>query len=63
MIYTMNATGLQTLGLTAADSTGDRSADDVEQQLTNRRNAAFETQEGLDYLAQQTGGIAIKEHQ
>lgn len=60
VIYTMNATGLQTLGLTAADSTGDRSADDVEQQLTNRRNAAFETQEGLDYLAQQTGGIAIK---
>jgi len=28
--------------------------------LSSRRNAAFETQEGLDYLAQQTGGIAIK---
>jgi hypothetical protein len=28
--------------------------------LSKRRNAAFETQEGLDFLAQQTGGIAIK---
>jgi len=66
VIYTMNATGLQTMGISAADNlnsgdgTGARSAGDVEQQLTNRRNAAFETQGGLDYLAQQTGGIAIK---
>jgi VWFA-related protein len=57
VIYTMNATGLQTLGLTAADNPG---SGDVEQMLSSRRNAAFETQEGLDYLAQQTGGIAIK---
>jgi VWFA-related protein len=57
VIYTMNATGLQTLGLTAADNPG---SGDVEQMLSSRRNAAFETQQGLDYLAQQTGGIAIK---
>jgi len=57
VIYTMNATGLQTLSLTAADNTA---GGDLEQMLTNRRNAAFETQEGLDYLAKQTGGIAIK---
>jgi VWFA-related protein len=57
VIYTMNATGLQTLGLTAADNPG---SGDVEQMLSNRRNAAFETQDGLDYLARQTGGIAIK---
>lgn len=60
VIYTMNATGLQTLGLTAADSTGDRSADQIEEQLSQRRNAAWETQEGLDYLARQTGGIPIR---
>jgi VWFA-related protein len=60
VIYTMNATGLQTLSLTAADSTGGMSADQVETQLSNRRNAAFETQQGLDFLAQQTGGIAIR---
>ena len=57
VIYTMNATGLQTLGLTAADNPGEG---DVEQMLSSRRTAAFETQEGLDYLARQTGGIAIK---
>lgn len=57
VIYTMNASGLQTLGLTAADNPGEG---DVQEMLTARRNAAFETQEGLDYLAQQTGGIAIK---
>src|SRR5229473_4837700 len=59
VIYTMNATGLQTMGLTAADNTGGMSADQVETQLSNRRNAAFETQQGLDFLARQTGGIAI----
>jgi hypothetical protein len=45
------------LGLTAADNPG---SGDVEQMLSDRRNAAFETQEGLDYLARQTGGIAIR---
>jgi VWFA-related protein len=57
VIYTMNATGLQTLSLTAADNAG---GGDVSQMLSNRRKAAFETQEGMDYLARQTGGIAIK---
>ena len=57
VIYTMNATGLQTLGLTAADNPG---GGDVSQMLSNRRQSAFETQEGLDYLARQTGGIAIR---
>jgi VWFA-related protein len=67
VIYTMNATGLQTLGFSAADNlsdshdpTGGRSPQDLEQQLSNRRNASFETQQGLDFLAQQTGGIAIR---
>jgi len=60
VIYTMNATGLQTLMLTAADSTGQMSADQIEQQLTNRRTTAFDSQEGLSYLAQETGGLAIR---
>src|SRR6266576_69128 len=57
VIYTMNATGLQTFGLTAADNPG---SGEVGEMLSSRRQAAFETQQGLDYLAQQTGGIAIK---
>jgi hypothetical protein len=36
------------------------SSDQVEQQLSDRRNAAFESQEGLDYLARETGGVAIR---
>jgi len=59
VIYTMNATGLQTLGLSAADNVGGRSPDQLSQALTNRRNAAFDTQEGLNDLAKETGGIAI----
>src|SRR5258706_15514445 len=45
------------MGLTVAYTTG---AGDVEQMLSSRRQQAFETQEGLDFLARQTGGIAIK---
>lgn len=60
VIYTMNATGLQTLGLTAADDTSGRDIQQMQDALNNRRNTAFETQEGLDSLARQTGGIAIR---
>ena len=60
VIYTMNATGLQTLGLTAADDTSGRDMQQLQDALNNRRNVAFETQDGLDVLARQTGGIAIK---
>lgn len=66
VIYTMNATGLQVLGLTAADNlnsadgTGARSPQEVERLLSERRNAAFEAEEGLDLLARQTGGIPIR---
>ncbi|MCU1268686.1 MAG: hypothetical protein JWM21_5004 [Acidobacteria bacterium] len=60
VIYTMNATGLQTLMLSAADNTGQMSADQIEQQLSNRRTTAFNSQEGLSYLAQETGGLAIR---
>lgn len=60
VIYTMNALGLQTLSLTAADATGEMTSDQVEKQLSDRRTAAFEAQEGLNYLARETGGIAIR---
>jgi VWFA-related protein len=60
VIYTMDARGLQTLGLTAADSTSGMSSDDLQTQLDNRRNELFDSQEGLNYLAQQTGGIPIR---
>jgi hypothetical protein len=60
VIYTMNATGLQTLGFTAADDLSGRDSQQLEQALSSRRNAAFDTQQGLDFLAHETGGIAIR---
>jgi VWFA-related protein len=57
VIYTMNAIGLQYFGGTAADNPG---SGDLQEMLGSRRTAAFENQEGMDFLAQQTGGIAIK---
>ena len=60
VIYTMNAAGLQTLSFSAADSTGGMNSEQLERRLSDRRTAAFESQEGLDYLARETGGIAIR---
>lgn len=60
VIYTMNATGLQPLGFTAADDLSARDPEQMADALSNRRNAAFETQEGMDYLAKETGGLAIR---
>lgn len=60
VIYTMDARGLQTLGLTAADNVSGMSPDQIDQQLADRRSNFFDSQSGLIYLAQQTGGIAIR---
>lgn len=59
VIYTMDARGLQTVGLTAEDDTGGLTATQVESKLSDRRNKLFDTQEGLIYLARETGGLAI----
>jgi VWFA-related protein len=60
VIYTMNATGLQTLMPTAADDFSGRDFQQVQDAMADRRTVAFETQEGLDYLAYETGGMPIK---
>lgn len=59
VIYTMDARGLQTLGFTAADSGGQMNANEIEKNLADRRASFFESQNGLYYLAQQTGGFAV----
>jgi VWFA-related protein len=69
VIYTMDARGLQPVTMTAADDlTGDfLKAEDQNKWLSEpgaynaqRRDDFFESQEGLNYLAQQTGGFFIK---
>ncbi len=59
VVYTMDARGLQTLGLTAEDNTNALSPDAVQGRLSDRRDKLFDTQEGLVYLAKQTGGFPI----
>jgi len=60
IIYTMDARGLQTLALTAADNVGALSQQQIQQQLQSRRDDFYDSQAGLAYLAEQTGGIAIR---
>ncbi len=59
VVYTMDARGLQYTGLTAADNTGGRSAEEIQQAASDRRDELLDTQDGLRYLAKETGGIAI----
>jgi VWFA-related protein len=57
VFYTIDARGLQTTGITAEDSV---SADPqrLQQVLSDRSAELLDTQAGLTYLAQQTGGFA-----
>lgn len=59
VIYTMDARGLQPVGLTAEDDVSGKSSAQIEQSLTDRRDKLFDTQSGLIYLAKETGGLAI----
>ncbi len=59
VINTIDARGLQTLALTAADSTGGLSSQQLQQQLTDRSTQFFDTQQGMQVLAAETGGRAF----
>jgi VWFA-related protein len=63
VIYTMNASGIQTVGLRASDDTGGWSASgppQMGQLLQSRSNELSNRQGGLDFLAEETGGFAIR---
>lgn len=60
VINTMDVRGLVTFGLTAVDNTWNMNPADVEARLSQRRASFFNSQNGLDYLAAQTGGLAIR---
>jgi VWFA-related protein len=73
VIYTMDARGLIPLGLQAQDNVQmlsdaatrvddrglGRGIRDVDQMMTSRRKSYEDSRDGLIYLAQQTGGLAI----
>ena len=56
VVYTMDARGLQTLAVTAADDTSGQTAEQLDQKISDRKSELFDTQDGLVYLARQTGG-------
>ena len=60
VLYTIDPRGLPTLGLTAADKPNDTGRPDrmAEQQM-NRHQKYWESQEGMNFLSQETGGIFI----
>ncbi|MBD0369461.1 MAG: VWA domain-containing protein [Pyrinomonadaceae bacterium] len=59
VIYTMDARGLPTFGLNAADDTSGIRPDELEGLLRGRRNAFFDSLVGMSLLAKQTGGFSI----
>ena len=59
VIYTVEARGLEHNGLTALDSTSGWDRNEINRESVDRRSKIEDTQEGLGYLAKQTGGSAI----
>ncbi len=59
VIYTIDARGLPTLSLTAQDRVGGTRGDRMAERLLARRANYFDSQEGLSYLAEQTGGFFV----
>ncbi len=55
-IYTFDARGLQVTGITAADSTSGVTAERIQNTNSTRSAELFNKQEGLAYLAAETGG-------
>jgi VWFA-related protein len=60
VIYTMDPRGLVGLWFTAADDTAGMTTEQIESKLADRRANFFESQNGLNYLARQTGGFPIR---
>jgi VWFA-related protein len=60
VVYSVDARGLVVPGFTAADDLSDLKPGEAEEKLRERSNMIFDTQSGLAYLSEQTGGFIIK---
>lgn len=60
VLYTLDARGLPTLGLTAADGTSRLNMQQISDLPSRRRQEYRRSQEGLHYLAEQTGGFFVR---
>ena len=59
VIYSLDSRGLQSGGLQAADNTGYLPEGGIRDEAGNRTTLLQDTQEGMAYLAEQTGGFAV----
>jgi VWFA-related protein len=59
VIYSLDAKGLQTLMPTAADNPGGMNGPQFADRLSRMSQQNFDSQEGLVYLARETGGFAV----
>ncbi|HZG54040.1 MAG TPA: VWA domain-containing protein [Pyrinomonadaceae bacterium] len=60
VVYSIDARGLVVPGLSAADDVSGMTPQQIEDTLRDRGNSIFDTQSGLAYLSEQTGGFLIK---
>ncbi|HST23780.1 MAG TPA: VWA domain-containing protein [Blastocatellia bacterium] len=58
VVYTIDTRGLQTLVATAADAS--TNPEEMTRKLNERRDEFYDTQEGLNYLANETGGLFFR---
>jgi len=60
VIYTIDPRGLAITGLMSSDNPFGRTQGQIRQVESGRRGHLFDTQDGLRYLAEQTGGISFR---
>lgn len=60
VFYTMDARGLVYTGLTAADNTAGMTTQEIGNVSSDRSQRLFDTQSGLQFLAEETGGFAVR---
>jgi VWFA-related protein len=59
VIYSLDAKGLLPLGMTAADDVSQMSQQQINERYSQQSQALFDSQEGLTYVARETGGFAV----
>lgn len=62
VMYALDARGLPTLGFTAADDVRSTSPSDFQYALSQRRSNYIDSQTGMIYLAEQTGGFFVHDN-
>ncbi|HEX8634853.1 MAG TPA: VWA domain-containing protein [Pyrinomonadaceae bacterium] len=60
VVYSIDARGLVVPGVSAADDVSGMTPQQIEDTFRDRSNFLFDTQSGLAYLSEQTGGFLIK---